>query len=82
MILGHAAWKDDPRSDDYDYELIARRLTEMREARESEQGLKLLFLLRTTISRNLGDMGNVQVLHIFLMCINLHLIPCSAVVLI
>ncbi|KAK9472561.1 acyl transferase/acyl hydrolase/lysophospholipase, partial [Dipodascopsis tothii] len=58
--LGLDSWRDDPVSPEYDHALIQRRLAELRAARAAGDTLRLLFLIRTAMSRNLGDMGNVQ----------------------
>ncbi|KAL7754482.1 Lipase 5 [Sorochytrium milnesiophthora] len=55
---GNTAWKLDPRSDLYDYKLIRERLRSLSEARERGDISALTFLLRTSLSRNLGEMGN------------------------
>ena len=57
-LEGKEAWKDDPRSPDYDFELIHSRLDQMRRARETGDIGSILFLLRTSLSRNLGEAGN------------------------
>lgn len=57
-IEGKSAWKADPVSDLYDYKLIQDRLESLRTARETGDLTNLIFLLRTSLSRNLGDMGN------------------------
>ena len=57
-LEGKERWKDDPRSPLYDHELIATRLSQMRRARETGDTASSLFLLRTSLSRNLGESGN------------------------
>jgi hypothetical protein len=53
----------DPVSEDYDYGLLQDRLAQLRLARESGDLASMIFLLRTSLSRNLGDMGNPKVTH-------------------
>jgi hypothetical protein len=61
--LGREAWKDDPRSTDYNYELVRKRLNELHEARIAGDLGKVLFLLRTSLSRTFADTGNPEVLY-------------------
>ncbi|KAL7268546.1 Lipase 5 [Rhizina undulata] len=58
-LEGNEAWKSDPRSPDYDWRLVESRLKQLNEARLSCDVGKMLFLIRTTLTRNLGDMGNI-----------------------
>ncbi|CAO3672456.1 unnamed protein product [Rhizopus stolonifer] len=52
-------WKEEMTSPDYDWELVKARLDQLREIRKLEKGQSaMIFALRTSISRNLGDMGN------------------------
>ncbi|ORZ31495.1 acyl transferase/acyl hydrolase/lysophospholipase [Catenaria anguillulae PL171] len=55
---GNEQWKRDPQSPLYDWSLIQDRLTAMREARDAGDLPRLILLLRTSLSRNLGNMGN------------------------
>ncbi|KAJ3207584.1 hypothetical protein HDU67_007375, partial [Dinochytrium kinnereticum] len=57
-LEGKELWKNDPKSTDYDYELLQDRLYQLRKARESGDLSSMIFLLRTSMSRNLGEMGN------------------------
>jgi TAG lipase/steryl ester hydrolase/phospholipase A2/LPA acyltransferase len=59
-LEGHKAWKTDPESDDYDYELIAARLAQLDDARISCDVSRMLYLVRTALSRDLGGMGNIR----------------------
>lgn len=61
LLEGNEAWKSDPRSEDYDYALISSRLKQLDDVRLSCDMGKMLFLIRTTLSRNLGEMGNIRV---------------------
>jgi hypothetical protein len=50
------------KSPDYDWELIKTRLDQLREIRRSNKGQSaMIFALRTSLARNLGDMGNPKV---------------------
>ncbi|KAF7725925.1 hypothetical protein EC973_009162 [Apophysomyces ossiformis] len=56
---GLEKWKRDPRSSDYDWELVQTRLEQLRRVREeSPSQSAMIFALRTSLARNLGDMGN------------------------
>ncbi|KAI7854431.1 acyl transferase/acyl hydrolase/lysophospholipase [Circinella umbellata] len=58
-IEGLDAWKRDPADKEYDWELIQTRLHQLRRVRETtESQSAMIFALRTSLSRNLGDMGN------------------------
>ncbi|KAJ3267139.1 hypothetical protein HDU77_005342 [Chytriomyces hyalinus] len=56
-LEGKLAWRKDPVSPDYDYNLIADRLAQLRKLRQDGDVVALSFLLRTTLTRNLGDMN-------------------------
>ncbi|KAI9487843.1 MAG: acyl transferase/acyl hydrolase/lysophospholipase [Benjaminiella poitrasii] len=58
-IQGLDKWRVKLESPDYDWELIKTRLDQLREIRKSNKGqLAMIFALRTSLARNLGDMGN------------------------
>ncbi|KAL8794362.1 MAG: hypothetical protein Q9195_003060 [Heterodermia aff. obscurata] len=59
-IEGNNDWKSVPESPDYNANLVAVRLKQMDEARISCDIGRMLFLLRTSLSRGLGDMGNLK----------------------
>jgi uncharacterized protein DUF3336 len=50
-------WKADPSSHLYDFELLSNRLVQFKAARKLEDIPAVSFLLRTCLSRNMGDMG-------------------------
>lgn len=50
-------WKKDPKSDIYDWELLQARLEQLQNVRASNDQLSMIFALRTSLARNLGDMG-------------------------
>lgn len=60
FLEGRNTYKAEPVSEDYDSSLIFARMTQLREARLDNDFGKVLFLLRTTLSRNLGNMGNAN----------------------
>jgi predicted acylesterase/phospholipase RssA len=57
---GNDKWKQDEKSPHYDYPLIKAKLEVMRSSRKTGDDLTMMFNLRTTISRNIGDIGNQQ----------------------
>ncbi|GMM34207.1 triacylglycerol lipase [Saccharomycopsis crataegensis] len=59
-LLGNEEWKQNPVSDLYDYELISLRLNQIRHTRATKDYKKLLYLIRTTWNRNIGNIGNVN----------------------
>lgn len=59
-LTGNNSWKLNPESSDYDYELVFKRLKEMREARLSKDYKLLLYLIRTKWTRNFANMGNLR----------------------
>lgn len=58
---GKEEWKQDPLSPDYDYELILTRLGQLRKARAEKDYPSMIYLLRTSLSRNFGDIGKMEV---------------------
>ncbi|RPB13738.1 patatin-domain-containing protein [Morchella conica CCBAS932] len=59
-LEGSEGWKSDPSSPDYDSDLISARLKQLDDARLSCDIRRMMFLIRTTLSRNLGEMGNIR----------------------
>ncbi|KAK7204729.1 acyl transferase/acyl hydrolase/lysophospholipase [Myxozyma melibiosi] len=57
-LLGYDTWKMDPVSDEYDYKLLMQKVHELRTLRQKGDYLKLLFFLRTTLTRNPANIGN------------------------
>lgn len=57
-LLGYESWKQTPDTDIYDFELIKLRTKQLQECRVSGDLEQLLFLVRTTLERNLGNMGD------------------------
>jgi hypothetical protein len=58
-------WKTDPTSDIYDWELLQARLEQLRTVRASNDQLAMIFALRTSLARNLGDMGCSKVRYLY-----------------
>lgn len=59
-LLKNDEWKENPESNLYDYELVHNNLTEMRNARLNKDYKLLLYLIRTKWTRNLGNMGDIN----------------------
>lgn len=60
VLEGNESWKEEDDSPEYDAELVAARLSELDNARVSCDVKKMLFLIRTTLTRGLGDMGDLR----------------------
>ncbi|PNS14211.1 hypothetical protein CAC42_6724 [Sphaceloma murrayae] len=58
-LEGHDAWKLEEECHEYDVELIKARLREMDNVRISREQEKIMMLVRTGLTRNLGDMGSL-----------------------
>lgn len=59
-IEGNNDWKSVFDSPDYDPALVQARLKQLDEARISCDVGRMLFLVRTSLTRGLGDMGNIS----------------------
>jgi predicted acylesterase/phospholipase RssA len=53
-------WKEEKESTLYDFELIEKNLNDLREARKAGDVRKLTYLIRTTWTRNIANIGNVN----------------------
>ncbi|RKF79536.1 Lipase 4 [Golovinomyces cichoracearum] len=60
ILENNEAWKYDNDSNDFDAPLLEMRLRQLDQARESGDIQKMLSLIRTAISRDLGGIGNVR----------------------
>ncbi|KAI4260508.1 MAG: hypothetical protein L6R42_004011, partial [Xanthoria sp. 1 TBL-2021] len=60
LLEGNNDWKSLDDSLDYDASLVLARLKQLDEARISCDVGRMLFLIRTSLTRNLGDMGNIR----------------------
>ncbi|KAL8997938.1 MAG: hypothetical protein Q9169_002931 [Polycauliona sp. 2 TL-2023] len=60
LLEGNDDWKSLDDSPDYDATLVLARLKQLNEARISCDVGRMLFLIRTALTRNLGDMGNIR----------------------
>ncbi|KAF3922540.1 hypothetical protein ABW21_db0203840 [Orbilia brochopaga] len=57
---GNNQWKSEPNSSEYDANQVKARLDQLEDARISGDIGRMLFLVRTTLTRHLGGMGNVE----------------------
>ncbi|EUC47055.1 hypothetical protein COCMIDRAFT_91152 [Bipolaris oryzae ATCC 44560] len=60
ILEGNEAWKDEDETLEYNADLVAARLNELDDARMSCDVKRMLFLIRTTLTRGLGDMGDLR----------------------
>ncbi|KAH7126840.1 acyl transferase/acyl hydrolase/lysophospholipase [Dendryphion nanum] len=60
ILEGNDAWKLENESHEYDSVLVAARLQQLDEARLSCDVTKMLFLVRTALTRGLGGMGDLR----------------------
>lgn len=58
QVSGYEAWRAEDESDLYDYQLIQKRLTELRRLREAGDVAPLVFFLHEGLHGNLGNMAN------------------------
>lgn len=59
-LTGSNLWKLNPESSEYDYNIVYQQLNEMRTARLNKDYKLLLYLVRTKWSRNVGNMGDLN----------------------
>ncbi|KAK4984410.1 Lipase 5 [Elasticomyces elasticus] len=60
MLEGNSAWKLKEESVEYDVALVKTRLEALNEARISRNPERMLFLIRTSLTRSLGGMGDLR----------------------
>lgn len=53
-------WKNNPTCPDYDHVLISDRLAQFKRARLANDYVAMLFLLHTSLSRNIGNICNKE----------------------
>ncbi|KAI9042642.1 putative Patatin family phospholipase [Aspergillus affinis] len=58
VLEDHESWKNTFESTEYDACLIQERLKQLEDARASSDVSRMLFLIRTSLSRDLGNMSN------------------------
>ncbi|KAK8165195.1 acyl transferase/acyl hydrolase/lysophospholipase [Phyllosticta citrichinensis] len=59
-IEGNNTWKNERESPEYNYELVEARCKQLDEARINCDVQRMLFLIRTTLTRGLGGMGDLR----------------------
>ncbi|KAL1976699.1 hypothetical protein VTN31DRAFT_2981 [Thermomyces dupontii] len=57
-LEGNNVWKQTAESDEYDYRLVHERMKQLEEARISCDVNRMLFLVRTALSRDMGNMSD------------------------
>ncbi|KAG2230098.1 hypothetical protein INT48_004360 [Thamnidium elegans] len=58
-LEGLTQWIEDPKSNDYDWKLLQKRIEEIECVRQLDNNRKsMIFTLKLSLTRNLGDMGN------------------------
>ncbi|KAF2501311.1 patatin-domain-containing protein [Lophium mytilinum] len=60
VLEGNDAWKDEHESLEYDYALVEARLKQLDDARLNCDVKRMLFLIRTSLTRGLGGMGDLR----------------------
>ncbi|KAF2000278.1 patatin-domain-containing protein, partial [Amniculicola lignicola CBS 123094] len=60
MLEGNDVWKADDQSTEYDVALVAARLKDLDDARLSCDVKRMMFLVRTALTRGLGGMGDLR----------------------
>lgn len=59
-LEGAEEWKREDESEEYDVRLIKERLAQLDAAREERDVKRMLFLMRTSLTRDLGGMGDLR----------------------
>ncbi|KAF2755414.1 patatin-domain-containing protein [Pseudovirgaria hyperparasitica] len=59
-LEGNNAWKEEEVTREYNYALVKSRLQQLDEARTNCDTRRMLFLIRTSLTRGLGGMGSLQ----------------------
>ncbi|PLB38686.1 putative Patatin family phospholipase [Aspergillus candidus] len=59
-LEGNDAWKETEECDEYNAPLVRERLQQLEEARETWDISRMLFLVRTALTRDLGFMGRIS----------------------
>lgn len=59
-LAGHEEWRNEPSSDDYDFDQVRKQLTLLREARASGNLWMLIMQVRSSLARNFADIANPQ----------------------
>ena len=57
-LEGHLEWRQEKESTDYDYKLLASRVTILRKLRRQKDIDRIMFRLREELHGNLGNMAN------------------------
>jgi TAG lipase/steryl ester hydrolase/phospholipase A2/LPA acyltransferase len=60
ILEGNSAWKNETESPEYNVPLIQTRLKQLDDARLDQDASRMLFLIRTSLHRSLGGMGDLR----------------------
>jgi TAG lipase/steryl ester hydrolase/phospholipase A2/LPA acyltransferase len=60
ILEGNSAWKNETESPEYNVRLIQTRLKQLDDARLDQDASRMLFLIRTSLHRGLGGMGDLR----------------------
>ncbi|KAF1939092.1 triacylglycerol lipase [Clathrospora elynae] len=60
VLEENESWKEEDDTPEYNVDLVAARLRELDDARIGCDVKRMLFLIRTTLTRGLGDMGDLR----------------------
>ena len=55
IVLDVKSWKETLESDDYDFEYILKITQMLKEAREKDEHIKLIHIIRSNSMRNIGN---------------------------
>lgn len=59
-LEGNSTWKNEVESPEYNVSLIQTRLEQLDDARTAQDASRMLFLIRTSLHRGLGGMGDLR----------------------
>jgi TAG lipase/steryl ester hydrolase/phospholipase A2/LPA acyltransferase len=60
LLEGNSSWKNETESPEYNVPLIQTRLKQLDDARLDQDASRMLFLIRTSLHRGLGGMGDLR----------------------
>ncbi|KAE9963003.1 hypothetical protein BLS_009801 [Venturia inaequalis] len=60
LLEGNSTWKNEIDCPEYNVPLIQTRLKQLEDARTSQDASRMLFLIRTSLHRGLGGMGDLR----------------------
>ncbi|QDS69160.1 hypothetical protein FKW77_010522 [Venturia effusa] len=60
LLEGNSTWKNEDESSEYNVPLLQTRLQQLENARTEQDASRMLFLIRTSLHRGLGGMGDLR----------------------